>query len=346
MPDDRQPRYAGPTITSTSNERIRFVRSLYKTSVRRHEGLFVVEGVRLVEEALDAGVKPELVLVAPEQLDRTPRGQQLHERVRAFNCWLVTEPVLKALSDTMTPQGILAVLPVPPTPTGPLDSPVVLILDQVRDPGNAGTVLRSAAASGVVRTVAFVNSVDAYSPKVVRAAMGAHFRLDIWEDATWSTLLSRLADRPRWLSVAQGGVPYDRVDWTKNCALILGGEAEGAGPEADAAASGRVTIPMAGSTESLNAAMAGTVLLFEAARVRRTEGEGASPPTSSATPQSVTPRRPIPAPPAEKPAPSTRSLTKPTTTSPKRQPHADKRDSKGRRFPRRDDSPRGFRHRP
>lgn len=269
MPDDKQPRYAGPTITSVANERIRFIRSLQRSNVRRKEGLFVVEGVRLVEEALAAGARPIFVLVIPEQLERTPRGHQLHEQLRQFNCQVVTEGVLKALSDTVTPQGVVAVLPVPPPSSKPLAGPVVLVLDRLRDPGNAGTILRTAVASGVVRTVAFIDSVDAYAPKVVRAAMGAHFRLNVLEDIGWGQLLPRLGDRTRWLATAHGGVPYDQVDWTRNCAIILGGEAEGAGPEAEAAASESVTIPMAGPAESLNAAMAGTILLFDVARVRR-----------------------------------------------------------------------------
>ncbi len=236
--------------------------------------MFAVEGVRLIEEALAAGARPELALVATEQLERTPRGADLLKRLAAFPCWRVTEPVLRAISDTVTPQGAIAIFPVSRRPSPPISGPIVLILDRVRDPGNAGTLLRSADASGVVKTVAFVDSVDAYAPKVVRAAMGAHFRLAILEDAHWSDLLPLLADRPRWLAVAHNGMCYDQIDWTKDCAVILGGEAEGAGPEATAAASGRVTIPMAGAVESLNAAMAGTVLLFEAARVRRAKTGG------------------------------------------------------------------------
>jgi TrmH family RNA methyltransferase len=243
--------------------------------VRRREGLFVVEGVRLVEDALDAGAKPELALVSPEQLEHTPRGAALLKRLAVFYCWPVTGQVLKAISETVTPQGVIAVFSVPKPPAQPIQGPVVLILDRVRDPGNAGTLLRSAEACGMVRTVAFIDSVDAYAPKVVRAAMGAHFHLTILEDVHWSDVLPLLADRPRWLAVARGGTPYDQVDWTKDCALIVGGEAEGASPEAVVAASERVTIPMAGPAESLNAAMAGTILLFEAARVRRSHTGGA-----------------------------------------------------------------------
>lgn len=228
----------------------------------------------MVEDALNSGATPDLVLVEPDQLGRTPRGSDLLARLSSFQCWPVTESVSKALSDTVTPQGVFAVFPIPEPPAQPIVGPIVLILDRLRDPGNAGTLLRSADASGVVETVAFVDSVDAYAPKVVRAAMGAHFRLSILEDTHWNELLPLLADRPRRLATAHGGTTYDRVDWTRDCALVVGGEAEGAGLEAAAVATERVTIPMAGPAESLNAAMAGTVLLFDAARVRRRDGEG------------------------------------------------------------------------
>lgn len=117
--------------------------------------------------------------------------------------------------------------------------------------------------------MAFVNSVDAYAPKVVRAGMGAHFRLTVLEDAHWPALLSLLGRRSRYLAVAAGGLIYDQVDWTSETALIIGGEAEGAGAEAESLATERITIPMSGPAESLNAAMAGTIILFQAASQRR-----------------------------------------------------------------------------
>ncbi|MEJ2212191.1 MAG: RNA methyltransferase [Anaerolineae bacterium] len=111
-------------------------------------------------------------------------------------------------------------------------------------------------------------TVDAYNPKVVRGAMGAHFRLAV-AALDWPGMAERLEGRTVWLADAAGDVAYDAVDWTAPSALIVGGEAEGAGAESLALAKGRVSIPMSGGAESLNAAMAGTVILFEAARQRR-----------------------------------------------------------------------------
>lgn len=268
-----QPPNRGPSITSASNERIRFVKSLYQTRVRRKERLFLVEGVRLLEEALASGARPELVLIDPEQLERTPRGTALLQALQPFETWTVSEPVLKSLSDTVTPQGAIGLFPIPETPKYPPLGAVALVLDGIRDPGNAGTILRSADASGYVQTVAFVDSVDAYAPKVVRSAMGAHFRLTILDSPRFADVQSLLGDRPVYVADQDGPVTYDKVDWKRDCALILGGEAEGASEAALNAATERVMIPMSGSAESLNAAMAGTIMIFEAARVRREAGE-------------------------------------------------------------------------
>jgi len=209
------------------------------------------------------------VLVAPELLGRTGRGAQLLDRLREFPCLAVTERVLESVSDTVTSQGVVAVLPAPQPEASRDLGPLLLVLDGVRDPGNLGTILRAAEASGVVRTVALVGCADAYSPKVVRAAMGAHFHLALLSDSSWGEVERLVAGRPTWLAEMRGGVPYDEVDWRRDSALIVGGEAAGASFEAERIATGKVSIPMAGRAESLNAAMAASILVFEAARQRR-----------------------------------------------------------------------------
>jgi TrmH family RNA methyltransferase len=181
--------------------------------------------------------------------------------------WPVSEGVLAACADTETPQGVLAVVPfvdLAPRPG------LALVVDGVRDPGNLGTILRSAEAAGAGQVLLAPGTVDVYNPKVVRGAMGAHFRLPV-AALDWRAIAGRVAGRAVWLADAAGGVTYDAVDWRQPSALIVGGEAEGAGEEAAALGQGRVSIPMAGGTESLNAAMAATVILFEVARQRRQE---------------------------------------------------------------------------
>jgi TrmH family RNA methyltransferase len=180
--------------------------------------------------------------------------------------WLVSEAVLAACADTRTPQGVLAVVPfmqLQPRPG------LILILDGLRDPGNLGTILRSAEAAGVGQVILAPGTVDPHNPKVVRGGMGAHLRLPV-VSLPWPAIAESVAGRAIWLADAAADVAYDAVDWTRPSALLVGGEATGAGEQACALATGRVSIPMAEGTESLNAAMAATVILFEAARQQRT----------------------------------------------------------------------------
>jgi len=256
-------------ITSAQNERVRYVRALARRRVRQREGRFVVEGTRLADEVVRAGIRPALVLYTPAWAV-TPAGERLLPALSQAEegAWPVSDAVLAACADTQTPQGVVVVVPVVELPARP---GLILILDRVRDPGNLGTILRSAEAAGVGQVLLAPDTVDRYNPKVVRGAMGAHFRLPAF-DLSWEAIAGRVAGRAVWLADAAGEVTYDAVDWTRPSALIIGGEAAGAGREAAALAGGRVCIPMAGGTESLNAAMAATVILFEAARQRRRMG--------------------------------------------------------------------------
>jgi len=265
----------------SSNPRIKLVRALHDRRGRREHGLFLAEGLRLVEEALIYAT-PCFVLYAAV-LEATARGQALLQqaRKRGVPLFRVAEDVLQRLCETVTPQGVLAVVPIPSPVTleehalagrGP-----VLVLDRIADPGNAGTLLRSAEAAGAPAVLAGPGTVDLFSPKVVRAGMGAHFRLPLAQDLDWMAIrdqVLRAGARQIWVATPHGGTRFDRVDWTQPSALIVGGEAAGPSPEALALATGRVSIPMEGPVESLNAAMAGTVLLFEALRQRLQERPG------------------------------------------------------------------------
>jgi len=157
----------------------------------------------------------------------------------------------------------LAVVPISEKP--PKEG-ILLIVDRLRDPGNLGTILRSAWAAGVGQVVTTKGTVDIYSPKVVRGAMGAHFHLSLAPDKRWEEIEPLLEERQVLLADARGQVTYHEVDWSRPSALIVGGEAEGASEEAKRLAQKRVYIPMPGGAESLNAAVAASIILFEAAR--------------------------------------------------------------------------------
>ncbi len=258
-------------LTSSHNPRVRAVRDLLdRRQAREDSRRFVVEGVRLVEAALDAGARPVATFYAAD-LAATSRGAALLTRLRAAGEAVeVSDHVLRALSDTQTPQGVVVVVPFldwsARAPGGA--APLILVVDGVRDPGNLGSLLRSAAAAGVDRVLLAPGGVDLYNPKVVRAGMGAHFLLPI-TSLDWDAVAGAMMGLTARAATADAPLAYDRVDWTAPSALLIGGEAEGVSVAGLRLARETVAIPMRAGVESLNAAMAGTVILFEAARQRR-----------------------------------------------------------------------------
>lgn len=243
-------------ITSTQNPRVKLVHNLQnRARARRKEGKIVLEGWRLVHDALQQGHRPDfLFYTANIDAANLPEAQP------------VSDDVMQHMSDTQQPQGIIGVFPVPAV-TLPQNPARVLILDAIRDPGNLGTILRAGAAAGVQAVILSPESVDPYNPKVLRAGMGAHFRIPIvtqsWDDTTAYT-----GGLAHYLADSSGDQRYDRVDWQAPWALIISNEAHGASDEAARLARQRIYIPMAAATESLNAAMAASVILFEAQRQR------------------------------------------------------------------------------
>ena len=255
-------------ITSTTNENVKYVRSLHRRRTRYQERAFIVEGVRAVEEGIQAGIQPAFLLHTPVTLD-SPRARAILSQAEQQGAKIraVSEPVMAAMADTVTPSGILAVFPMPPTS---IPQPLIwaLVVDGLRDPGNLGTILRSALAARIQLVVTTAGTVDVYSPKVVRAAMGAHFRLNLLVDRPWPQIEEALHGLRVLLAKPHEGSPYWEVDWRQPTDLLIGGEPEGASTEAQALATGYVTIPMGEAVESLNAAIAASVLLLEGARQR------------------------------------------------------------------------------
>jgi len=255
-------------IASTANESVKYVRSLHRRSTRYRERVFIAEGVRAVEEGIQAGIQPAFLFHTAPVLD-LPRARSIVSRAeqQGAKVRVVSEPVMASMADTVTPSGILAVFPMLPAA---VPSPLTwaLVLDGLRDPGNLGTILRSALAAGVQLVVTTEGTVDVYSPKVVRAAMGAHFRLNLLLNLTWPAIEEALGGLRLLLAKPQEGDIYWEVDWREPTGLLVGGEAEGVSAQAEQLATGFVRIPMVTGVESLNAAVAASILLFEGARQR------------------------------------------------------------------------------
>jgi RNA methyltransferase, TrmH family len=254
-------------ITSNQNSKIKLVRALLgRSKERREAGVFVVEGVRLFEEAVQAKWPIRFVLF-DETLSERGKSRVEGLRSQGVDVEEVSPSVMKSISETDAPQGVLAVVEHYQLPiTNHLN--FILIPDQIRDPGNLGTLLRSAAATGVQAVLIPPETTDAFAPKVVRAGMGAHFRLPIhamgWEEIAEFVKLEGL----KVLIADMDGVSCWETDLRQPVALVIGSEADGASESARKLADGKIRIPMSGEVESLNAGVAGSVLMFEVVRQR------------------------------------------------------------------------------
>lgn len=265
----------------------RLRRLLRQRSARRADGAFVVEGVKVLAAALDAGAPVEAVYYGPEAL-RAAVAVAFLERARAsgLRVFALQAGVVERVADTTTPQPVLAVVGrvdvelEPLLEPAPADypPPVVVCVD-VRDPGNLGSIVRSADASGAAAVVCCDGSADLYNPKTVRASAGSLFHVPLVAERTAAEVLTALG-RARYLRVgtaARDGADYAAAELGGRVALVLGNEGHGLDDALAPSIDAFVSIPMAGRAESLNVAMAATVLCFELARRRRVHGADAAP---------------------------------------------------------------------
>ena len=265
-------------ITSAANPRVKeVIRLQTQAKARRDTGLYTVEGLRMAQEA------PEKDLVSVWASERFvqehPKAwEDLQGRVMdPQEAQVVGERVFDKLSQTCSPQGILCVLrqrTCQPEDMLTGQNPLLLILDRIQDPGNLGTILRTAEAAGAAGVLLGEGCVELYNPKVIRSTMGAIYRVPVGEVEDLVQVLAFLRERGVRLFAAhlEGEGPYDQEDFTGPCGFLIGNEGRGLRPAVSQAAHTRVRIPMAGQAESLNAAVAASVLAFEAARQRRNQG--------------------------------------------------------------------------
>lgn len=259
-------------ITSIKNPTVKSVRDLLAHKKHRDQaGVFVIEGVRLAEEAVTAGLEPELILFSNSLSER---GRDVLDNLKSDNTRIeeLDAGLLDRVSATDTSQGLLAVFKQPTFPIEDIKEPI-LVLDQIRDPGNLGTILRSAATFGFHTILLTPGSVDAFSPKSLRAGMGAQFKLAIrrMPPAEIHDLCKRDSKEKLEILLADSsdGKPCWVTNFSQPLCLIIGGEAFGAEPEIKQITDGSVFIPMQPNNESLNAAMAASILMYEVHRQRK-----------------------------------------------------------------------------
>jgi TrmH family RNA methyltransferase len=259
---------SGPGLAFTS-PRVKRLRQLVERSSARHrEGVFVLDGPTLLGEALDAGARLECVFVAPQGGTDPVVARAVAAGVPVFD---LAPGVIDRVSATVTPQPVLAVAARVDRPLAELaDATLVVVCVDVRDPGNLGTVLRTAEAAGVGGVICTRGTVDVYNPKCVRASAGSLFHTRVVAGGEPVEVLARLRDwgLRRLGTRPDGAAAHWSTDLRAPTALVLGNEAWGLPGDAARHVDHWVTIPMAGRTESLNVGIAAAVLCFEAARQR------------------------------------------------------------------------------
>lgn len=263
------------TITSSQNEQLKHLAKLLnQAKYRRQSQQAALEGVHLLDAYLKQNRLPENVFI-PENRVQHPEIQALLNRLPENICTLVSDHALSKISNLTQSNDIISVIRLPENmglnQTAPLTGDC-MVLDRVQDPGNIGTVLRSAAAAGITQVILGEGCADAYAPKVLRAGMGAHFLLQIYERVPLANWCDNYRERilATALSEHRQSALYD-LDLRAPTAWLMGNEGSGIAPELLAKADLSVKIPMLGETESLNIAMAATVCLFEQMRQRLAE---------------------------------------------------------------------------
>jgi TrmH family RNA methyltransferase len=256
------------TVASKDNPAYKALAKLASSAAeRRKRGLTVVEGAHLVEACLKAGHVVASLMVSDSALANAEVARLLG-RAGSVSVTKLSDKLFDAVSTLPSPSGILAVVATPSGRAVPADARFCLLLEDIQDPGNVGTLLRSAAAAGVEHVLLSPTCAFAWSPKVLRAGQGAHFALNVVEGADLAGFLSTWRGKSVALA-ADAATPIFDVDLSGPVAFVVGNEGAGLSHALQQAAGVRATIPMPGQAESLNAGVAGSIALFEAVRQRR-----------------------------------------------------------------------------
>lgn len=260
-------------ITSRDNALVKQARAVRDGRSRE---LIFIEGVRLCEEAVNASLAIQDVICS-EKIIGDERGSRLLETLKRVSrrTIVVSESVFASISDTKTPQGIVALCLRPETKESTLiknagEVPLLVIMHRINNPSNAGAILRAAEAAGVSGVILTEGATDIFSPKALRGAMGSSFRLPLWTGARFQEVLAWCRERSIRTICAdlRARRAHTEIDWTRPSALIVGSEAKGLTAEEIAAADEALRIPMRAPVESLNVAIAAAIVLYEATRQR------------------------------------------------------------------------------
>lgn len=255
-------------ITSKDNEIIKNIKKLKEKKYRDQENKFLVEGIKMVQEAIAENAKISKIVICEDCINDGTLKQDLLYEIAKKDCIYVSEKVFQTITDVETPQGILAVIERENSEDGiSYDEDVIVVLDGIQDPGNLGTILRTLDSVNLKQIILSEKTVDAYSPKVVRSTMGAIYRVNIIKSKNIVETLKKIKKHKYELIATSLQTQESIYDLEyKNKAIIIGNEANGVSQEVLDITNRKVKIPMLGKTESLNAAVATGVILYEYVR--------------------------------------------------------------------------------
>ncbi|HSH35449.1 23S rRNA (guanosine(2251)-2'-O)-methyltransferase RlmB [Schnuerera sp.] len=260
-------------ITSSSNPTIKEIKTLYRKKERWTKKSFLAEGIKIVEEYVDKKY-PISYIVVSENLHNIRGGEALLDKIQNHKYIIqVPDKLYKEISDMESPQGVLAVVKFELDYIQNLhnkENPFILLLDKVQDPGNMGTIIRTADAFGVDGIIVTDGCVDIYNPKVVRATMGSIFRVPIYHYSIGAEIIEELKSKniKIYSTSLKGNRFIQNTDFNKPSLLIIGNESKGVSKHLEALADDLIKIPMVGEAESLNAAVASSIIMYEVARQR------------------------------------------------------------------------------
>ncbi len=255
-------------ITSKDNEVIKSIRKLKEKKYRDIANEYIVEGIKLIEEAIEENVKIKKIVVCEECLKDNCIEQKILYQIAKYDCIYVSEKIFGLLTDVVNPQGMLAVIEKDNSEDKiKYTEDIIVVLDGIQDPGNLGTILRTVDSVGLSQIVLSKTSVDAYNPKVVRSTMGAIFRVKIIEaENLVETLKNMKKHKFKVVATSLGGTEnIYQMDYNKKV-IVIGNEAKGVSKEILDVSDAKTIIPMLGKTESLNASIATGVILYEYVR--------------------------------------------------------------------------------
>lgn len=259
-------------ISSLSNPQIKNIIQLQKKSkARTEQKAFVTEGIKMFEEAKAGGY---LIKAYVSESYYEEKRKEDGQYFNGFAYEVVADGVLKEASDTLTPQGIMAIVQKPDfSLDGILSDPKanLVLLEDIRDPGNLGTIVRTAEGAGVTGIILTKTSVDMYNPKVIRSTMGSIYRMPFVYVEDFKETIIKLKQKNISIYAAhlKGIKNYDDINYKEKCGILIGNEANGLSDEIAALSDEYIKIPMSGSVESLNAAIAAAILMYEVYRQRR-----------------------------------------------------------------------------